>query len=150
MYFALIDRSLVAKTYRPLCRGGKSYRATRFSPETFLIAIRPQLVRSSRNVADYDDKIDSNEPPFGEPFSEKPIALILFQLNFVEISNRSERKRKKNKIGIHFSGICSSKVSLHSFDTKCLLRKELNCVGNGRLQKYLQTKFNEIQRYNLI
>lgn len=62
LYPGLIDRPLVAKTYRPFGRWlEKSYQATRFSPGTLLIAFQPHPTHSLRNVVDYDDKIDFNE-----------------------------------------------------------------------------------------
>lgn len=73
LYPELIDRPLVAETYRPLRRAPKSYRATRFSPETFLIA-PPAAPIPSRNVADYADKIHFNETPATR--SRAPLRLV--------------------------------------------------------------------------
>lgn len=62
---ALIDRPDGRRELSAVPSRGarKSYRATRFPPETILIAFHQEPTHSLRNVADYTDKIDFNETP---------------------------------------------------------------------------------------
>lgn len=62
---ALIDRPDGRRELSAVPSRGarKSYRATRFPPETILIAFHQAPTHSLRNVADYTDKIDFNETP---------------------------------------------------------------------------------------